>query len=353
MNTLTTVAEPGSASADDMTAYRSLQCGHVGHVGHAGHAGVTCSVIIPVYKSEASIARLIDALGAMHQALNEEMEAVFVVDGSPDLSFALLKEAIAEVGFPAQLIAHSRNFGSFAAIRTGLLAARGEYFGVMAADLQEPPELLLTFFQNLKANECDVAVGTRQGRNDPVWTRLTSALFWGLYRRLVVPEMPEGGVDVFGCNRPFRDQLVRLEESRSSLVALIFWLGFRRKLVGYARHARLEGKSAWTFRKKVDYMFDSIFAFTDYPIQLLIKIGAAGSVLSIGFALLVLVARLMGAITVPGYAATVIVVLIFGGLNLLGLGLVGTYAWRAYENSKQRPLAVVTLRVHNNRAPLE
>lgn len=307
------------------------------------------SVIVPVYKNEASVTRLIAALSEMNQSLNNEMEAVFVVDGSPDKSFELLKKALEQFDFSAQLIAHSRNFGSFAAIRTGLVAARGEYFGVMAADLQEPPELLVTFFESLVADECDVAVGTRQSRQDPFLSRVASSVFWGIYRRLVVPDMPEGGVDVFGCNRQFRDQLVQLEESRSSLIALIFWLGFRRKLIGYERHVRQEGKSAWTLKKKIDYMMDSIFSFTDLPIRLLIKIGSLGSILAITLAVLVLVAKLLGAIEVPGYAATVLVVLVFGALNLLGVGLVGTYAWRAYENSKQRPLAVVAMKYKNDR----
>src|SRR5271167_1020685 len=104
------------------------------------------SVVIPVYKNEASIPRLIDALVSMNRDLNGRMEAVLVVDGSPDRSFELLREAIATVDFPVQLLAHSRNFGSFPAIRTGLAAARGEFYGVMAADLQEPPELLVQFF---------------------------------------------------------------------------------------------------------------------------------------------------------------------------------------------------------------
>jgi glycosyltransferase involved in cell wall biosynthesis len=299
------------------------------------------SVVIPVYKNEDSITRLIDALTQMSASLDNDMEAVFVVDGSPDKSFELLKTALEQVSFSAQLLTHSRNFGSFPAIRSGLIAARGEYFGVMAADLQEPPELLVTFFKSLSADECDVAVGTRVGRKDPLLSRISSSIFWGLYRRLIVPDMPSGGVDVFGCNRQFRDQLVQLEESRSSLIALIFWLGFRRKLVGYERQVRQEGKSAWTFTKKIDYMMDSIFSFTDCPIRLLIKFGAMGSMLAIAMGISVLIARLAGVIEVPGYAATVIVVLIFGALNLLGLGLVGTYAWRTYENTKQRPLAVV------------
>lgn len=307
------------------------------------------SVIIPVYKNEGSIARLIDALNAMNQSLDDDMEAVFVIDGSPDKSFALLKEAIGRTTFPAQLLAHSRNFGSFAAIRTGLLAARGDFFGVMAADLQEPPELLVAFFRSLSADECDVAVGSREGRQDPLLSRLASGIFWSVYRRLVVPDMPEGGVDVFGCNRQFRDQLVQLDESRSSLIALIFWLGFRRKLVGYERQLRQEGQSAWTFQKKIDYMMDSIFSFTDYPIRMLIKIGTVGSILAVTAGLVILAAKLSGAIAVPGYAATILAVLVFGALNLLGLGLVGTYAWRAFENTKQRPHAVVALKYQNDR----
>lgn len=307
------------------------------------------SVVIPVYKNEASIQRMLEVLSSMNRQLDGEMEAVFVVDGSPDQSFALLRAALDQLEFPAQLLAHSRNFGSFPAIRTGLEAARGDYFGVMAADLQEPPELLIAFFKALALDECDVAIGTRTGRNDPYASRLASGLFWGLYRRLVVHDMPEGGVDVFGCNWVFRDQLLKLEESRSSLIALIFWLGFRRKLVSYERIERKEGKSSWTFSKKVDYMMDSIFAFTDYPIRLLIRIGIIGCMLSVVLGMLVFAGHLSRQIDVPGYAATMLVVLFFGMLNLLGLGLVGTYAWRGYENSKCRPLAVTSMTFRNEK----
>ncbi len=285
--------------------------------------------------------RLLEVLTSLNRELNNQLEAVFVVDGSPDTSYQLLRNAIDALGFPAQLLAHSRNFGSFPAIRTGLKAARGNYFAVMAADLQEPSELLVTFFAALAADECDVVIGARQKRADPFLSRLVSGLFWKLYRRLMMSEMPEGGVDVFGCNSIFRDQLLKLEESRSSLIMLIFWLGFRRKLVTYERQARQEGKSAWTLSKKINYMMDSVFAFTDYPIRLLMRVGAIGSSLALLFGAIVLIARLSGAIDVPGYAPIMFAVLFLGTLNLFCLGLVGTYAWRGYENSKERPLAVV------------
>jgi polyisoprenyl-phosphate glycosyltransferase len=299
------------------------------------------SLVIPVYKNEASIPRLLEAIRSLHGKLDRELEVVFVVDGSPDRSYELLRDLLDTLPCAAQLLGLSRNFGSFAAIRTGLQVARGEFFSVMAADLQEPPELVIELFRCLQADECDVALGTRIHRDDPFLSKVTSGLFWKLYRRLVVPDMPLGGVDIFGCNEEFRRELLKLGESRSSLVALIFWLGFRRKLVPYKRNARLEGKSAWTWRKKVDYMMDSVFAFTDLPIKLLVRAGACGIAASVVMGMLVFIARISGVIHVPGYAATILIVLFFAALNLLGLGVIGIYAWRTYENSKSRPLSIV------------
>ena len=304
------------------------------------------SVVLPVYKNEESIDRLLLALSEMNQQLNGQMEAVFVVDGSPDQSYALLNLKLPNQSFSSQLLLHSRNFGSFPAIRTGLAAAKGQFYGVMAADLQEPPSLVLDIFNALNNNECDVGVGTRSSRQDPFLSKLASQTFWKIYKHLVVKEMPEGGVDVFACNQIFKNQLLQLEESRSSLIALIFWLGFRRKLFYYDRLVRQEGVSSWTLNKKIDYMMDSIFAFTDYPIKLLIRIGFLGCVLSFIVGVTILVAKLFGLIEVPGYAATMLVVLFFGALNLLSLGLVGNYAWRAYENTKKRPLAIVSMHTH-------
>ncbi len=307
------------------------------------------SLIVPLYKNEASIPELLKALTHLNKKLNQELELVFVVDGSPDQSYAILAKALNDLPFSAQLLAHSRNFGAFAAIRTGLIAAKGEYYAIMAADLQEPLELIKTFFTSLNDRSCDVVIGTRIAREDPFLSRLSSNIFWSLYKHFIVADMPKGGVDVFGCNRQFRDQLILLEESRSSLIALIFWLGFRRKLVGYERQKRQIGKSSWTLNKKIEYMMDSIFAFTDYPIKLLTRVGAIGSFLSVALGLVVLLARLSGKIAIPGYTTTTILVLILGAFNLFGLGLVGTYAWRAYENSKRRPLSIIALQFSNEK----
>jgi hypothetical protein len=132
-----------------------------------------------------------------------------------------------------------------------------------------------------------------------------------------------------------------MDERHSSLVAQIFWLGFRRKSITYTRQKRRHGKSAWTLRKKVNYLMDSVFAFTDLPIRLLVRVGAMGALFAGAWGLAAAVGRLLGIITVPGYAITMFAITFLGALNILGLGIVGSYAWRTYENTKQRPLAIV------------
>lgn len=299
------------------------------------------SLVIPVYRNEGSIGELLDAIAGLQGRLDKPLEAVFVVDGSPDASYALLRERLPAMPFHAQLIAHSRNFGAFAAIRTGLAAATGEYVAVMAADLQEPIELVERFYAVLERDEADVVVGTRVARADPLLSRAASTTFWWLYRHLVQPEIPAGGVDVFACNRAFRDELLAMGEANTSLVGQIYWLGMRRAELPYQRLVRRHGRSGWSFSRKLKYLMDSVFAFSDLPVRLLIFVGGLGLATALLLGILVAVARELGYVTVPGYAMTMLTLLFFGGLNTFGLGLIGAYIWRAYENTKQRPLAVV------------
>lgn len=129
------------------------------------------SLIIPVFMNSENIPNLIKALKEMARKITN-LEVVFVVDGSPDSSAVLLKQLLPDSGLQAQLLILSRNFGSFSAIRIGLKAARGQRFSVMAADLQEPPELICTFFNTLENEPVDIVIGTREARSDPWGTRV-------------------------------------------------------------------------------------------------------------------------------------------------------------------------------------
>jgi glycosyltransferase involved in cell wall biosynthesis len=302
---------------------------------------VRYSVVVPIYGNRDSLVALVDRLAALNERLGGGLEGVFVVDGSPDDSLAVLREILAGGALEAQVLSHSRNFGSASAVRSGLAVARGDYIAVMAADLQEPPEVAESFFNLLEADECDIALGERIGRDDPATSAAMASLYWRLYQRFINREIPTGGVDVFGCTRSIAQRIVSFPETHTSLIALLYWLGYRRRYVQYRRQARHSGVSAWTFSRKLRLLFDSIYAFTDLPIILLQVIGFAGTIFSFLIGVIVFVGWLLGAVKQPGYTPIMIAIAGSASALLLGLGVVGSYVWRTYENSKSRPLELV------------
>ena len=298
------------------------------------------SIVIPVYNNEETIPSLFARLGEIASRWSS-LEVVIVVDGSPDRSADVIREEIVGAPFSVQLVEHSRNFGSFEAIRSGLDVVRGEYIGVMAADLQEPTSLVEEFFTILESGHWDVAVGTRESRQDPGASRVLSVAYWSLYRRLIQPEMPKGGIDIFGCTREVAARLVSLEESHSSLVGLLLWVGYRRVEVPYGRVAREHGKSGWSLRRKIGYFLDSSFSFTNAPITVITLVGILGTLATVVIAITVVIAWAVGAIPVEGYTALMLVSLGGTGAILTALGVIGSYVRRGFDNSKRRPHAIV------------
>ncbi len=329
-----------------MTITHPVDARHTEHPVEARHTDVEpvaaelMSVVVPVYDNQATLPELVHRLEWISDRLGGHLEAIFVIDGSPDDSGVVLRSLLCDSRLRSRLLWHSRNFGSFAAIRTGLAAASGRYIGVMTADLQEPTELLMDFHAALMSGECEVAVGVRRTRQDPSASRLGSRWFWSLYCRWVQPEMPRGGIDVFACTRQVRDSLQTLQESNSSLVGLLIWLGYRRVEISYDRAPRISGRSGWTLRKRTRYFFDSMYSFTDLPINLLLAVGVTGVLLSTLGSIVVLLAWALTGIRVAGYTPIMLTLLVMGSMMLSGLGVVGSYVWRAYENSKRRPEAV-------------
>lgn len=296
------------------------------------------SLIVPVYGNSETITPLVEAIEGIDRQVDGELEVIFVIDGSPDDSEARLLAALPGSALDARVVEHSRNFGSFAAIRTGMGVARGSRMAVMAADLQEPPELIIEFLRRLATGDVDVVAGERASRDDR--GDAAAGLYWRLYKRFVLADVPAGGVDVFACTAEVRDVICSLESVHTSLVAQLFWVGFRRELVAYDRLPSAT-PSGWTFRRKLRYLSDSVFAFTDLPVKALWLIGMAGLALGVIVALVVIVAKIFGSIKVPGYAPTILVVDFFGSLNLIGLGIIGSYVFRSYETVKGRPGAIV------------
>jgi polyisoprenyl-phosphate glycosyltransferase len=299
------------------------------------------SLVIPVYNNRENLPRLLQELVALSERLGRRLEVLFVVDGATDGSLEYLGEQLPTWPVSSRLIELSRNFGSFSAIMAGLEQAAGEHIAILAADLQEPPELIIEFDRILGAGHADVVLGVRTGRADPWWSRWLSESFWHLYRWFVVRDMPRGGVDVFGCTRDVRDRLRELTESHTNLIALVLWVGFRRAFVPYERQPRLDGRSGWTFGRKLRYAIDSVFSFTDLPIRALLLLGLAGTAFALVAGVTVFIMWALGRIPVLGYTPLMLVITFFGGLTALGFGITGQYLWLSLQNSRRRPNYIV------------
>lgn len=302
------------------------------------------SIVVPVYLNESSIGDLVSSLLALQKELLgvAKVDCIFVVDGSPDNSALQLKLALENSALDSQVLQLSRNFGSQNAIKVGLSRSESDFVAVMAADLQEPVSLYKDFFESLSIRGSDIAIGKRISRVDPVASKLLSRFYWRFYRRWINSEIPKGGVDVFACTNQVSKKLSKFDETDSSLVGLLFWLGFEREVIEYTRRERHSGKSAWTIRKKIRYFLDSVYSFTDLPIILIQFIGAIGISLSIIAGIFILFARILGYVEQPGYAPLMITMFLTSSAVLFALGIVGNYVSRTYANVKNRPYAVVS-----------
>lgn len=301
---------------------------------------ISNSLVIPIYRNEENISELVEALTDLYGNLLGDLEVIFVVDGSPDQSKKLIDDHRPTMPYRNLLVQHSRNFGSFAAIVTGFRHSSGNYLAVMSADLQEPIELIQEFFETLPEDEFDIVVGARESRADGWASNIGSNSFWFLFRKIIQPGIPRGGVDVFGCSRQVAETIQKMPESNTSLIGLLYWIGYNRKEIPYVRKAREKGKSAWGFRRRFKYLGDSLFSFTTLPITIITWLGIVGTTVAFSLGVMVFISWLNGDIEQPGYTALILVQLASTAAVLTAIGVVGTYVWRTYDNSKQRPNAI-------------
>jgi glycosyltransferase involved in cell wall biosynthesis len=295
------------------------------------------SIVVPVYHNEENILDLTAALARC--APGPEFEFVFVDDGSRDASWRLLEEFAAHEP-RARLVKLSRNFGSFTACVAGLAHATGDAAILMAADLQDPPELIGPMVARWKEGH-EVVLAVREHREEPLLQRLLAALYYRAMRRWAFSEMPLGGFDFVLVDRKVIDAIVQVQEKNTTLMGLILWTGFRRTSVSYTRRAREKGRSMWTFGKKVKYFIDSLVSFSYFPIRLAQGLGVLLALGGFVYAGVIVVLRVAGSIPIQGWSALTVIVLLLSGLQLLMLGVIGEYVWRTLDETKRRPLFIV------------
>jgi dolichol-phosphate mannosyltransferase len=300
---------------------------------------------VPVYFNAETLPALLAKLrGVAHELPTFDFEYVFVDDGSGDGSFAILRRE-AESDARVRALRLSRNFGSNAAILAGLTHARGDCCVVIAADLQDPPELIPELVGHWQEG-AEVVLAARRDRDDPFPSKLFAALFNRLFRRLVFPDFPPNGFDFLLMSRRVARLLVEMAERNSYIYGQVMWVGFERRVVYYDRAARAGGQSRWTMTRKIKYFIDAFTAFSYMPVRAASTLGMLLAITGFLYAVVVGAFRLLGLIQEPGFSAIMIVVLILSGTQLVVTGLIGEYLWRVLEETRRRPAFIVATTVN-------
>jgi polyisoprenyl-phosphate glycosyltransferase len=299
------------------------------------------SVVVPVYFNEGSLPKLFDELLALEQKLLERsvgLELIFVDDGSKDESLARLLEFKA-CRPDVKVVKLTRNFGAVHCSKTGFKFVTGDAFMIVAADLQDPPSLLIEMVDRWLAGSKFV-ICERLTRQDPLLSKMYSKAYYRLLRTFVLRDFPVGGYDMALMDKAFLPHLINSSKSVFTPI-LAYWLGYKPEVIKYHRAAREHGKSRWTFSKKVNALLDVFLGFSITPIRAISAVGALVSLGSFLYGISVVVGAVLGHVPVQGFPTIVALITFLQGLMILMLGVIGEYLWRIFDETNRRPETVI------------
>lgn len=298
------------------------------------------SVVVPMYNEERNVVAFFERVSGVLSATGASWEIVCVNDGSRDNTLAALV-ALHQRDARVKVIDLSRNFGKEVALTAGLDHAAGDAVIPIDADLQDPPELIPELMAKWREG-FDVVNATRRTRAGESWTKKASArAFYRGLGGMTSIAIPRDTGDFRLISRPAIDALKRLPERNRFMKGLFAWVGFRQATVYYDRQARHAGASKWSYWRLWNLALDGVTSFSSWPLRIWSYIGALIALLSFVYASFLVLRTIVQGIDVPGYASTLVVVLFIGGIQLIGLGVIGEYLGRVFEEVKQRPMYLI------------
>ncbi len=297
------------------------------------------SVVLPAYNEAAALPQAIERLRQVLTPLTDRFELIVVDDGSSDATYHLVRTAHAADG-RVKGVRLARNFGKEAALQAGLAAATGQAVATLDADLQHPPELLAAMLHHWR-NGAKVVHGVKRRRGaESRWMGLAARLFYRSFHRLTGLDLRSSS-DLKLLDREIVDLLLQQLPERSRFYrGLVFWVGLNDVTVEFDVQPRVGGVTHWQLGALVGYASRAITAFSSLPLQLVPLLGALMLLVALVLGLEAFVSRLSGA-AVSGFATLEITVLFTGSLVMIGLGIIGQYLARIYEEVKMRPHYVV------------
>ncbi len=300
----------------------------------------TVSLIIPVYNEEETITYFLEKIDIIINNIDYSFEIIFIDDGSKDRTLETLLKA-RQKDSRIKILELSRNFGKELAMAAGFHAASGDAVVPMDVDLQDPPELLSDFLRKWEEGY-DVVLGVRrQRKSDTKFKRVTARLFYKIFNILCGKRLVPNVGDYRLMSRAALDALNSLPERVRFTKGLYAWVGFKQARVEYDRMSRVAGSSKWNAWKLWNFALDGITSFSTLPLRIWSYLGMIIALFGFGYAVLLIMRKLLFGADVPGYTSIMVVMLLLGGLILISLGIIGEYLGRIFEEVKGRPLFVV------------
>ena len=297
------------------------------------------SVVIPIYNEEMNIRKLYQRLCSALEALGATWEVVYVNDGSKDLSLSIL-QGLAETDHHVKYIDFSRNFGHQLAITAGIEHAKGEWIVIMDGDGQDPPELIPDLLNKAREGFEVVYARRRKRDGDNFLKKFTARMFYRLLAKITSIEIPVDTGDFRIIHRQIQRILSRMPEQHKYVRGQISWIGFNQTFLEYDREERMGGATKFDYRKMMRFALDGISSFSTWPLKVATISGFVVSAVAFVLIIYSLYQKFFGT-TEPGWTSLHISVLFLGGIQLIGIGMLGEYLGRVSDNVKNRPHYIV------------
>lgn len=299
------------------------------------------SLIVPAFNEQDNLPLLYTRICAVDwNSRGCDIEIIVIDDHSTDDS-SLVLQKLAKEDSRVKWIRFSKNFGSHQAFAAGVEICSGNAAVLLSADLQDPPEFVLELIEKWFNGYKVVWAVREHRRQESIITQLFSRMYYWLMNRLACMEMPPRGADFLLIDKMII-RLLRLHpEKNTSIIALIQWMGFSQVWIPYTKMPRKSGRSKWTFVKKLKLAIDSFISFSYFPIRFMSVMGIGLSTLGIIYAAFLIVRRIITVCPIEGWTSLICVVLILSGVQLLTLGVLGEYLWRAFDETRRRPRYII------------
>jgi len=298
------------------------------------------SVVVPMYFEEEVAQECYNRLKSVMLQNNINYEFVFVNDGSTDRTMEILSE-IAANDYRTKIVNFARNFGHQVAVTAGIAAAKGDAIVIIDADLQDPPEVIPELIAKWEEGY-EVVYAKRKQRKGETWFKLlTAKYFYKFLNYMSDIDIPKDTGDFRIIDRKVADVFNQMTERNRFIRGMMSWVGFRQTYVEYERDERFAGETKYPLKKMIKFASDGIIAFSTKPLRIVMTLGLLSVLVSIIVLLYTITVKIIGTGTQTGWASIMVAITFFSGIQLLGLGIVGQYIARIYDESKNRPIYIV------------